>query len=236
MTPRPPAVDPARAAAYEAYVRSEWQRYLADPARAEAMRAATSGLAVTRVLEIGCGAGQELLPFARDGAHCIGLDPFPTAGVHGRRLYAEAAPTARVDFVGAAAEALPFPDAAFDVLVCRLALPFMDNARALAEMRRVLAPRGVAIVKIHHAWYYVRHCWRGLVRLRPRMLLNAARTTLATLLYRLAGRRVATGVLGLETFQTRAGFRRCAGRAGLAIRGEMPDSNRFTPSYILAPG
>lgn len=232
--PAPVGVD-ARAAAYEQYVREEWARYLAEPARAAATRAAADGVVVTRVLEIGCGAGQEMLPFARAGAHCVGLDPFPTAGRHGRVLYAGEAPTARVDFVGAAAETLPFADAAFDVVICRLALPFMDNARALAEMRRVLAPGGVAIIKIHHAWYYVRHCWRAIVRRRPRMLLNAARTTAATLVRGLAGRRVAIGLLGLETFTTRGGFRRNARRAGLVIRGEMPDSNRFTPAYILAP-
>jgi len=226
-------VDDARAAAYEQYVRSEWAMYLADPARAAATHAAAAGVSVARVLEVGCGAGQEMLPFARDGAYCVGLDPFPTAGRHGLRLYAETVPAARVGYLGGAAEALPFPDAAFDVIICRLALPYTDNALALAEMRRVLAPGGVAIIKIHHGWYYLRHCWRGIVHLRPRMLLNAARTAAATVACRLAGRRVAHGVLGLETFQTRGGFRRTAGRAGLAIRGEMPDSNHFTPSYIL---
>ena len=234
MSPGESAVVDARAAAYEHYVRSEWALYLADPARAMATRAVT-GLAVSRVLEIGCGAGQEMLPFARDGAHCVGLDPFPTAGRHGRQLYAESVPGAHISFVGGAAEVLPFPDAAFEVVICRLALPFMDNARALGEMRRVLAPGGVAIIKIHHAWYYVRHGWRGLVQRRPRMLLNAARTAAATFACRLAGRRIGVGVLGLETFTTRAGFRRTAARVGLAIRGEMPDSNRFTPAFILGP-
>lgn len=230
-----PTADAARSA-YAQYVRDEWELYRADPARAGAMRAAAAGVAVARVLEVGCGAGQEMLPFAVDGAHCVGLDHLPTAGSQGRRLYAEAAPAARVAFVVGAAETLPFPDAAFDVVICRLALPYLDNARALAEMRRVLAPGGIAVVKVHHAWYYLRHSWRGVLRLRPRMLLSAVRTTAATLACRLAGRRVAPGLLGLETFQTRGGFRRTAGRAGLAIRGEMPDSNRYTPSYLLERG
>ena len=96
----------------------------------------------------------------------------------------------------------------------------------------MLAPGGVAISKIHHAWYCVRHGWRGLVQRRPRLVLKAARIVAATFACRLAGRRIGVGVLGLETFTTRAGFRRTAARVGLAIRGKMPDSNRFTPAFI----
>ena len=48
-----------------------------------------------------------------------------------------------VAIVGAAAERLPFPDGSFDSVVSTLVLcTVVDQPRALAEIRRVLAPRG----------------------------------------------------------------------------------------------
>jgi SAM-dependent methyltransferase len=46
--------------------------------------------------------------------------------------------------VQARAEALPFRDASFDLVACAQAFHWVEPAAALAEMRRVLAPRGVA--------------------------------------------------------------------------------------------
>lgn len=41
------------------------------------------------------------------------------------------------------AQELPFPDAAFDAVVCTLSLcTIPDDRRAVAEMKRVLRPRG----------------------------------------------------------------------------------------------
>jgi SAM-dependent methyltransferase len=50
----------------------------------------------------------------------------------------------RADFLIADAQALPFPDGAFDVVASALVINFIpDRARALAEMRRVGRPGGV---------------------------------------------------------------------------------------------
>jgi ubiquinone/menaquinone biosynthesis C-methylase UbiE len=56
----------------------------------------------------------------------------------------------RVRFHHGDAEALPLPDAAYDVVVCECALcTFPDKATAAAEMARVLRPRGrIAITDI----------------------------------------------------------------------------------------
>jgi ubiquinone/menaquinone biosynthesis C-methylase UbiE len=55
-----------------------------------------------------------------------------------------------VEVTAAAAEALPFADASFDVVVCTLVLCSVpDLSRALAEARRVLVPGG-ALVYIEH--------------------------------------------------------------------------------------
>ena len=54
-----------------------------------------------------------------------------------------AAPGAVIEWYEGSALALPFPEAAFDVVLCRLGLQFFpDRPTALWEMRRVLVPAG----------------------------------------------------------------------------------------------
>ena len=50
---------------------SEWQSYQAQPERFAAALAATDGQQISRVLDVGCGAGQELLPFVRRRSYLI---------------------------------------------------------------------------------------------------------------------------------------------------------------------
>src|ERR1044072_50061 len=147
---------------YDSYVRTEWQMFVDDAGRGRESLEAVAGLSVRRVLDVGCGAGQELIPFATKlDAMCVGIDPASEVGITGRELFAAYAPNARVRFVRATAEALPFPENSFDVTICRLALPYTDNARCLGELARVLRPGGVLFLKFHHARYYARKFREG---------------------------------------------------------------------------
>ena len=48
-------------------------------------------------------------------------------------------------------EPLPYPDRAFDLIVCALAIHYAtDRAAAFAEFRRVLRPGGAAVVSTQH--------------------------------------------------------------------------------------
>src|SRR5437660_2353636 len=70
-----------------------------------------------RLLDIGCGTGAFLREVKRNHPRLAvtGLDlSAPYLGVAGRRL----APWSRVALVEAAAEAMPFPDAEFDIVSC----------------------------------------------------------------------------------------------------------------------
>lgn len=103
-------------------------------------------LAGARLVELGCGAARlarELLERHPD-AELIGLE------VDERQLAKNlAAPQERLQFVGAGAEAIPFPDAHFDGALMLKSLHHVPMARmadALAEIRRVLRPGG---------WLYV---------------------------------------------------------------------------------
>ena len=142
---------------YDSYVRAEWQSYVEHPTRAEESLAALEGMVVKRALDIGCGSGQELIPFVVKGsAFGIGVDVVPDTGRVGQELFNTLVEGARISFVRAAAEWLPFQTGSFDVAVCRLALPYTENDRAFGEMARVLRPGGVLLLKIHHASYYLR--------------------------------------------------------------------------------
>ena len=88
------------------------------------------------VLEIGCGTGRNLPRYA-PGTALVAVDPHPQNLARARRR----APG--VPLVQARAEALPFRDGAFDTAVSSLVLCSVDDPpRALAELRRVLAPGG----------------------------------------------------------------------------------------------
>ena len=90
-----------------------------------------------RVLELGCGTGEFTRRVVAAGARLVALD-----------LSAELLAIARskggvgAHFVRGNAEALPFPDGAFDVVYGCSVLHHLDVESALGEVRRVLRPGG----------------------------------------------------------------------------------------------
>ncbi|WP_017596090.1 class I SAM-dependent methyltransferase [Nocardiopsis potens] len=112
----------------------------ADPYWEGPVRRRLLGGLTGRVLDLGAGTGKSLPDLAGAG-HVTAVEPAP-----GRRaLLAERARRAPVpvEVADADAERLPYPDASFDAVCCVLMLCSVgDQARALAEIRRVLAPGG----------------------------------------------------------------------------------------------
>ena len=99
-------------------------------------------LAGQDIIELGCGAARlarQLLDRYHD-AQVTGLEV--DARQHAKNL---AAPRERLRFVAAGAEAIPFPDASFDLALMLKSLhhvPMASMARALGEVARVLRPGG----------------------------------------------------------------------------------------------
>lgn len=94
------------------------------------------------VLDVACGPGLVASRLAQDAGAVVGVDLTPAMLERARELCAERGQT-NVRFECAAAEALPFEDASFDVVVSRLAFHhFDDPAAALDEMVRVARPGG----------------------------------------------------------------------------------------------
>lgn len=99
-----------------------------------------------RVLDVACGTGDwTRCAAARVGpqGQVVGLDISPEMSAVARRKDAAEPGSAPIAWREGSADALPLPDAAFDVVCCQLGLMFFpDRVAALAEMRRVLAPGG----------------------------------------------------------------------------------------------
>jgi SAM-dependent methyltransferase len=94
-----------------------------------------------RALDVACGSGTAALAAARRGAIVTGVDYVPALLERGRER--AAAERLRVDWVEGDAEALPFEDGAFDVVLSTFGSMFApDHARAAHELLRVCRPGG----------------------------------------------------------------------------------------------
>lgn len=94
-----------------------------------------------RVLDVACGSGNTALVAARRFGTVAGID-FVPALVDRARRRAEA-DGLDIDFQVADAQALPFPDASFDVVVSVFGVIFApDQEQAASELLRVCRPGG----------------------------------------------------------------------------------------------
>jgi SAM-dependent methyltransferase len=94
------------------------------------------------ILELGCGGAQWSIALARAGARPVGLDLSERQLDHARRLMAEAGVSFPI--VHASAEAVPLPDATFDIVFCdHGAMTFADPYLTVPEVARLLRPGGL---------------------------------------------------------------------------------------------
>jgi ubiquinone/menaquinone biosynthesis C-methylase UbiE len=118
----------------------------AQGADLQALKDIAGGIAAASVLDLGCGGGHVSFAVAPFAASVIACDPSsPMLGV----VAAAAAERGLSNIVTqqAQAEALPFPDASFDLVITRFsAHHWFDVPAGLREARRVLRPDGVLVV------------------------------------------------------------------------------------------
>lgn len=94
-----------------------------------------------KLLDVGCGTGHHLADLQARGYDAAGVDGSSDMLAHARDRNPGA------DIRQADVEALPFPDASFDFVLCVEVLRYLPDPRAcVREMARVLRPGGVALV------------------------------------------------------------------------------------------
>ena len=99
-------------------------------------------LAGKDVLELGCGAAQWSILLALQGVRVTGLDNSERQLEHAREAIAAAG--VDVPLVHASADAVPLPDASFDVVFCDWgATTFADPRRVVPEVARLLRAGGL---------------------------------------------------------------------------------------------
>jgi ubiquinone/menaquinone biosynthesis C-methylase UbiE len=180
-----------------------------------------------RILDVACGTGV----VARNAAnrmgkrgHVVGLDL--NAGMLAIARTLPQSSGASIEWKEGNAVALPFPDAAFDVVLCQEGLQFIpDKPAALREMRRVLAPTGHLALSV---WRRVSHCpWQRAV---------------ADALERHVGTDAAIAVRGAFALGDREELRALIAGAGfrtvrIRIDSQMirhPSLDEFVPGYLSA--
>jgi len=109
-----------------------------------------NGFKNREVLEVGCGIGTDLVRFARGGAIVTGVDLSTTAIDLARKNFDWNGVRAK-DLRTADGEALPYPDASFDIVYGHGVLQYTaDAARVVQECHRVLRPGGEAIFMVYN--------------------------------------------------------------------------------------
>lgn len=107
----------------------------------------------SRVVDVGCGSGEQLKELRDAGVDPIGVEP--TASLV-QDLRARG-----YDVRQGYAEQLPVEDRSVDGVVCKVALPYTDERRAISEWARVLRPGGRVRASFHGVGYYVRYLLEG---------------------------------------------------------------------------
>lgn len=116
-----------------------------------------------RVLDVGCGSGQLALMAARDGFNTTGVDIAENLIASARdRASAE---QLRARFEVGDAEALPFPDGSFDVVVSLIGAMFAPRPELVAqELLRVCAPGGTIAMANWTASGFVGQMFKAIAR------------------------------------------------------------------------
>lgn len=162
-----------------------------------------------RVLDIGCGNGDAL---ANAGIQqtAVGIDFDLNALTAGLKLFPGC------HFCQAAGEALPFQDASFDVVLSRVAMPYMDIPAVLKESARVLRPGGHIWLVLHRLSFVTARFLRELRIMNVKGIAFCGYVTMNGLLLHFLGKtfRYPLNLHRRESFQTENGIRRTLSQTG----------------------
>ena len=103
----------------------------------------------SRILDVGCGAGEQIKMYRDLGLEAVGVEPAP----HMREVAQRSNPG--VSILQGTVLDIPLPDQSFDVVVAIEVLRYLDPAdwnRAFSEILRVLRPGGRLLVTMRNRY------------------------------------------------------------------------------------
>lgn len=175
------------------------------------------------VLDVGCGVGQTLAACDIPPATlAVGIDIDDEPLRYGRQM------TDRIQFVRGGGERLPFAAKTFDVVLSRVALPYMHIPSALAEFARVSRPGGNVWLTLHpfsmtRAWL-----WQAVRTANPKGIVYQGYSLANGLLLHACGMQVRFPLnrSRCESFQTARGMTKALHTAGfrdvtVAMQGQI---------------
>ena len=221
---------------YEDYARAALDKYArAAAAEKNLLVDAVKDASPRTILDLGCGAGQDILPFVEQtAAFCVGLDYAAELGAVTEKIFGSEKFAARTAFVRATGERMPFADTSFEVVLCRVALPYMHNRRTFSEVARVLKPNGVFLLKTHAPAFYFALLKDRLKTLRPKQIAYPLICLAGGLWHQTTGRQMMKGFwAGKEVYQTKRFVERECAANNLRVERELADTNAQTPSFVI---
>jgi ubiquinone/menaquinone biosynthesis C-methylase UbiE len=96
------------------------------------------------ILDVGCGIGQTFIALNCTDRTCIGLDVDKEVLRYGMTNYGH-----RIQFVCSDAKAIPTVAETFDLVFCRVSLPYTNIPTVIREIRRVLKTPGRVWMTLH---------------------------------------------------------------------------------------
>ena len=191
------------------------------------------------ILDIGCGAGQTLL--ACDLHHDVlacGIDIDREAVAFGQKLDRQNKFENRgqLNLACAVGEALPFADASFEVVISRVAVPYMHIPTALTEISRVLTPGGHLWLTLHPYQMVFEFLGRALKSGNVKSMVYFSYALLNGLAFHYFGKlwRFPLNRQRCESFQTAGAMQRALRQAGFAQVEMEQAPNRFAIKAVKA--
>jgi ubiquinone/menaquinone biosynthesis C-methylase UbiE len=221
---------------YEEYTQTALDNFARkDAAKKYLLVDAVKDLKPQKVLDLGCGAGQDVLPFVeKTDAFCVGLDYAAELGAVTKNVFGNDELKNRTAFVRSIGEKIPFADASFDVVLCRVALPYMHNRRTIAEVARILKPNGVFLLKTHAPAFYFGLLKDRAKTLNPKQIAYPMICLTGSVWHQLTGKQLTKGFwVGKEIFQTEAFIKSECAKNNLRIERELSDTNVQTQSFMI---
>ncbi len=193
---------------------SEWGGYILEDYQFEFERGA-------RILDVGCGSGDQLIELQADGTRVFGIDIDLGSLAECRRR--------GLNVTAGQAEKLPFADASFDGILCKVALSYTDDRQTIAEFARILKPGGTAYIITHGAGYYLKYLFKGKA-LATRFY--GLRSVVNTTFFSVTGKRL-PGFLGDTIYQSESRLRRMYEANGLDLISARSSRGSFRrPVFI----